>query len=651
MKIELTGNPFVDTGLAVIASLSGHRKITDLTMDDLIKIYGDGSDLADKNSKLKSMTMIFTGNSLLIHNSKGIPSEGDRKKRYKAIVGAFLNNIGKETLPERCESCGNEKSLDLDKITMSTLVPLGMNAEERFVGRDWFPLVGSMGSDAQALPSASRAINLCATCLFAVHYITLGIKLMNGKLVIMQSTSTQFWYDLIRNFVDEYKSRISAGNYDTNGKKEGNISVIRSILDVLDKMKREGIDIAQGTALFTWLFSNSGQAPSCDIGEIPNRALRFLHYATRNKEFRHEIESLISNEKTPNGSLLDSISRGVNYFKLFPTRKTSGVSPDFFRLYQTVVIGKSNSQLNTAIKIASFVKDELKNNPKKLKELMKKELESDFGLKTQIKKLIVEMIQQKKLVADEYVMLFPYVGDGIKVSNDGWKLLRYYLHNTTDLFSENTLDRYIYDNVKNLAELIYDDLIQQKGKARFQNEVLEGMKRREIDTLWLQNQFLKLAESNTSINYNEWGRLTTNSQGKNLIFELLYQLRLVWTEMISNDAQTKKQNIVLNDIFQNENDLPKEIDHAIILFTHELIEFMNLERFYNDILIPLRKNELGLGWLRKKIQKIHSPLKDDDNWELFCTNSNGMSSKTLRKFQILLSMSSIYQKCYIEKIQ
>lgn len=646
MKIELTGNPFVDTGLAVIASLSGHQRITDLTMDDLTKVYGDGSDLADTNSKLKSMSMIFTVNSLLTHPGS---SESDRKKRYKAIVGAFLNNIEKETLPERCESCGNKKSLDLDKITKSVLVPLGMKAEERFVGRDWFPLAGSMGSDAQALPSASRSINLCAKCLFAVHYVPLGTKLMNGKLIVMQSTSTQFWYELIREFADEYKSRISLGNYETNGKKEGNISVVRSILNVLRKMRIEDIDITNGAALFTWLFSNSGQEPSCEIDEIPNRALRFL-YEADNSGFGNEIKSLISNEKNPRGSLLDSISRGVNYYKLFPTRKTSGVSPGFFRLYQTIVTGKSNLQLNVAIKIASFVRDELKGDPKKLKELMKKELEKDLGSKTQIKKIIIEMIQQKKLFADEYVMLFPYTGDGIEVSNDGWKLLHYYLHNDAELPPENILDRHIYDNIKNLAELIYCNFIQQKGESRFQKEVLDGAKRGKIDTLWLQNQFLKLAESNTSINYDEWKRLTTNFKGKNLIFELIYQLRLVWTEMISYTTQTR-HNLILNDTFQNENDLPKEIGDAVVLFTRELVASLGLERFYGDILVPLRKNELGLGWLRKKIQKIHLPFKDDDNWEVFCTNSNGLSSKTLRKFQILLLMYDLYRKFYKEKLQ
>jgi hypothetical protein len=644
MKIELTGNPFVDTGLAVIAALRGHRKITELTTDDLSAVYGDGSALADRNSKLKSMTMIFTVNSLLTHPGS---SETDRKDRYKAIIRAFLVNIGKETLVERCESCGNEKSLDLDKIACSVLVPLGMNPDERTTGRDWFPLIGSLGSDAQALPSASRSINLCAKCLFTVHYMTLGTKLMNGKLIVMQSISTQFWYELIREFVEEYNSRIALGNYETAGKREGNISVIRSILNVIQRMRRQGVTIQHGAALFLWLFSNSGQEPSCEIGEIPNKSLRFLQRVS-DEGLGAEIGSLISSEKSSRGSLLESISRGVNYYKLFPTKKTSGVSPEFFKLYQTIVMEKSESQLNTAAKIASFVKEELgKNNPKKLKELMKKDLEMDYGLKTQIKRIIVEMIQQKKLVADEYVMLFPYVGDSIQVSNDGWKLLRYYLHNDTAISTKQKIDMHIYDNVKTLAELIYDDFIQQKGLGRFQNEVLEGVKRNKISMWWLQNQFLKLAISNPTINYDEWKRLTTNSQNKNLVFELIYQLRLLWTEITAYNRLPKKEGIVLDVVFQDNDDLPNEIVDAVSLLTVKLMDTLGRERFYEDVITPLRKNEIGLGWIRKK---IHPLLKDDEAWNDFCTNSNGLPFKSFRKFQVLLLISNIYQNHYKEKV-
>ncbi|HKG89022.1 MAG TPA: hypothetical protein VKA95_11905 [Nitrososphaeraceae archaeon] len=66
-------------------------------------------------------------------------------------------------------------------------------------------LAGSIGNDAQALPSASRAPNLCAKCLFAVHYLPLGVILVNGKLAVFQSTSKNFWYALVNTIAIEIK--------------------------------------------------------------------------------------------------------------------------------------------------------------------------------------------------------------------------------------------------------------------------------------------------------------------------------------------------------------------------------------------------------------------------------------------------------------
>ena len=43
LKIELTGNPFVDTGLAVVSALKGLEDISQLTLVDLQSVYGDGS--------------------------------------------------------------------------------------------------------------------------------------------------------------------------------------------------------------------------------------------------------------------------------------------------------------------------------------------------------------------------------------------------------------------------------------------------------------------------------------------------------------------------------------------------------------------------------------------------------------------------------
>ena len=42
MKIGLTGNPFVDTGIGVISSLAKLDEVNQLTLADLKSVYGNG---------------------------------------------------------------------------------------------------------------------------------------------------------------------------------------------------------------------------------------------------------------------------------------------------------------------------------------------------------------------------------------------------------------------------------------------------------------------------------------------------------------------------------------------------------------------------------------------------------------------------------
>lgn len=136
--VTLTGNPFVDTGLAVIAALAGQDDIEALTMNHIRQVHADGSRLSSWNHALKkTFMMVFTTNSLLTN-----PSIKDQSKRisiYRTIVNGFLNRIGHEELPFPCEACGYPRTLDLDRLCRTSLADVGATEQARFVGRDWFP--------------------------------------------------------------------------------------------------------------------------------------------------------------------------------------------------------------------------------------------------------------------------------------------------------------------------------------------------------------------------------------------------------------------------------------------------------------------------------------------------------------------------------
>jgi CRISPR-associated protein Cst1 len=426
MQIALTGNPFVDTGLGVIASLSGCENIDDLTKEQMHKVHGNGESLARWNSKLKSTNIVFGMNSLILRNQ--IKPEGKKILYYSKMTTALLNNIGLEDIQERCESCGNPNSLDINKLFTETLIPLGYSKGTRYIGRDWFPLAGSIGNDAQALPSASRAPNLCAKCLFAVHYLPLGVILVNGKLAVFQSTSKDFWYALVNTIATEVKERIYANNFTTIGSKEGSIAEVTRILNVMEEL--HGEDLEPETSVFVWTFSNSGNGPYCHIDEIPNSALIFLYKAVRYVQRNEIIEIILKDKKSPpQYSFINCISKGTDYRHLYPYKKFNGVSPKLFSLYQTLICGISANSLNTAFKIAKYISEK---TTKKEFESIGKDIDVDIGKQNTVNKFIVQMVSEGLITFDEYAELFISKSSRIvKLNYSAWKFIKYYMHNLT----------------------------------------------------------------------------------------------------------------------------------------------------------------------------------------------------------------------------
>ena len=156
-----------------------------------------------------------------------------RAKNYAKITTAILNNIGHEEIHELCDFCGNQNSVDLDKLFHQAFDKKGRRIKdknkkkpkEHYLGRDWFPLAGSIGSDAQALPTASRSLNSCGKCLFAVQYLPQGVILIKGLLTVFQSTSTTIWYQLVKDITNDIRNRLavksnSNDKIETLGKKK-----------------------------------------------------------------------------------------------------------------------------------------------------------------------------------------------------------------------------------------------------------------------------------------------------------------------------------------------------------------------------------------------------------------------------------------------
>jgi hypothetical protein len=483
IRIELTGNPFVDTGLAVMSSLAELDDVSQLTLADIQSVFGDGVQLTEWNSKLKAFTQIFGTNNPLFQPSYGFkkgkgPSDIN-KRIYKFTLEGLLSEMGGLGNGIRCWSCGRPSNFDFSKACKKAIEDNGKKApEDKWVGRDWFPLAGSLGSDAQALPAASRPPNICPQCLIAIHYLPIGLILLNGRLAVFQCTSNGFWYQLIRDIVSEVKGRIQSGNYETLGSKEGSSAVMRRLLALFDRLQTEKQfgGIPSGTALYVWRFSNSGASPECKIEEIPNSAILFLWEAVQ-EGLRLDIESVIKAEgKNPRYALFQCILDRCDYPNLYPEGKRKGASLKLFSMYQTCIRNHPFKALMIAHKLANVVSGCV--SEKELKRMQRPEAFKEEKNRNIFRSAMVQMVERGELTLEDYINLFPFKeGRGVTTDWDGWKLIRFYLYHTNEDFPEiKAKDQSIKIFNQQLfyyAGQIYNRYQSEKGGDRFLKEVLK----------------------------------------------------------------------------------------------------------------------------------------------------------------------------------
>lgn len=657
-KMALTGNPFVDTGLAVVAALAKLDEVENLGIDDIRAVHGEGDQIASWNSRLKSFSQIFGTNNPLFQTGygykKGKGPSGRNYAIYRATLNNFLEAFDGGSGQLRCESCGVFTEFDFARSCIKAVEDNGAEApEDKWVGRDWFPLAGSIGSDAQALPAASRTVHLCARCLFAVHYLPLGLILLDGRLAVFQSTSVEFWYELVRDIVDEVQGRIKAGNFETLGAKEGSRILAKRLLGLFERLQtatRFG-DIPPGTALQVWRFTNSGASPECGIEEIPNAALVFLWKAVR-QGLRQEVERLIDSEGKKERPFFRCITERSDYRGLYPRGKMQGASPKLFVLYQTEVCGQSRRTLQLAHGLAHGAVQNLK--PKDLKRFQREEAFGDTAIRNYFRSLMVHLAEQGDFDLADYIRLFQYSESdcGIEVRFDGWNLVRYYVHHADcppealndDSSAESSLSTK-FNTIRYYAAHIFADYVGTRGKAGFQSDVLNRMGRGAITSQWLQRQFVRLAEDYIGFTYEAWERLCKVSSVRVFVGELLFQMRLLWIQWT---GQSDLPTVVRPD-FGCASGLSRAVESCLKQTFLEYAERRGLNRFHRDILTRLRRKEIALTWFKHRLTRegedraVMQPFSEGD-WESFLEDEEGHSCASERLFQMHLVLANLYRE-------
>ena len=431
---------------------------------------------------------------------------------------------------------------------------------------------------------------------------------------------------------------------------------IKRLLDVMSEMKEE---TANRTSLFLWYFSNTGQNPDCKIEEIPNPALKFLYNAVRHG-LKNEVMDLIKRDgKRSKFSLLTSISHGNDYSNLYPYKNYNGASQTLFALYQIYIRKFSPTFLNLAYQIAVYLKKQLKE---KEFENIKKDLEKHLDKQNIIRKYIVEMISKKlfshKEILEDYILQMFNFDDKIKLSYNLWNFIKYYMYHSSEEFnipeisvddydkSVSTLKNEYKDIILWIGNKIYNEYINEKGKDRFINEVMNRYALGKINSNWLRYQFLKLAEKYENFNFDIWKYLCIRNE-KESTFELLYFFRLLWSNWLNNpnhiNFQNKKYEFKEIEL-DNRFDLTISQEKIIYALVDDYFFQKGSIKFQNYILKGLRSKKLGLGFIRKRLSRFNNNFSCDDVWEMFLQDKDGVTIINMRLFQINLLMANIFRE-------
>ena len=505
MKIDLTGNPFVDTGIftikAHLANKIGGEPKEFLQVEDIKSAFesedGFARWLARANRQLKSFFMVV-GNSALVNPSNnkmmnksknyGFLDEADSGwqnyvAKLEKLSDELIENEKNEYLENEilCESCGERKATqNIDAI-----------------GRDYFPLAGSIGNDAQALPAASRAPRMCPLCLLAVHWLPLGTCVFDSNLACFQFSDPILSQDLTQSIYERNRSGLNILKSNEKlltlfskdeakaGKSKESLGQLLFQLIVDFNFKRKRKKLPETVTLNIWTFSNFGDKATSDFFEIPNPSLQFFWDGL---QFKTELEDFLQREdpKKTQTHLLAAIEQQREYLSFYPQQTKKGeakakiATVGLFDLYQNKVLKRPQIALDSAKLFAKLAHEKLKvesESDNKRKDFFGKVLKENLrytkeqNIRVGLRKMLIDFAGEGKIKLENYVALFPAAnlqnienltvraalkiwqtykpneppkGEAIRRTSKGWDLFWFYFHHaengTLDFDDEKVLE-------------------------------------------------------------------------------------------------------------------------------------------------------------------------------------------------------------------
>ena len=316
-----TGNALLNNALMTIEALGKLKNVSEITPELILELY-QKQELKTRNQRLKSYTMLFTKNGPL----KNDASNGE--KIYDELFRFFTQNVELEG-EKRCEISGLHFYKNFDQLFSEALANLGLSKKEiekkdTTINRAWFPLIGGLGSDAQALPQAKFSVQIHPIIIPILQFLPLSAVLYKGGVLLVDSANLEFSREFIARNVKDVKRRIETtqeGDPIENLKDFTKGNYLLRAIEILDEKHFDYED--DYTDLNLWSFSNSGTGASCEIERVPNILIHKILRLKKNPNVSPELNKILSNSETAY-RFLEALENNQEWFGLYPSVYGSG---------------------------------------------------------------------------------------------------------------------------------------------------------------------------------------------------------------------------------------------------------------------------------------------------------------------------------------
>jgi len=340
-----TGNALLNNALMTIESLAGLKEVKDIS-PTILKEQIQKLKPWELFKRMKSYTMLFTRNNLLTGNDK----EG--WKLYKALLHKIVENVESEG-EYQCEISGKRFNTTFSELYMQAQKELNRKETGQDINRCFFPLIGSLGSDAQALPQAKYDIKIHPICLLIIQFLPFSALLYKGGVLLFDATNFEF----TRDFIDKSVKRIQLAIKETPLKdKIENVKdfdqgkyLLRAIMLFGEKRTFYG---DRYTDINLWSFTNSGTGASCEIDRIPNQVFKDLYQLYKKSDCQPDLKMILAGGYA--NRFITSLTSKQDYSGLYPRKNHKGVSIAFFEAYQELI--EQAKYLDYAKYIAMLIK-------------------------------------------------------------------------------------------------------------------------------------------------------------------------------------------------------------------------------------------------------------------------------------------------------